>query len=455
MKIAILGAGKLGLSVTEALITNNHDITLIDTNEEKLNIIAQQHDILTYVGDANRISLLKEIGIDKYDFLISCTSSDETNIIAASSAKALGCKKAIARVASPEHMKQTDFICQNFNIDSIINPDLLITGEIYKFLIEKYSLDNGIYTNKRIALIEMKASLEPRVVGRPISEFRMILPDTLVVGVSRHGKVIIPHGNDTIQEDDILYLVGEKKAMIAYAKKFSVEQNADAQKVMIVGGGRTGYFLAQRLSEYGALVKLIEANRKRCIYLSNNLRNVVVLNGNGTDMQLLVDENIDEMDAFVAVTGFDEENLLIALTAKNHGVEDVIAKVSHENYGNLTSELEIDVILNPMEISASAILRIVNGSKRVLSSVLLQGQAELLEIYVDEKMKILGSKLSDLEIPDYAIIAAINRGIKTIIPTGDDEILPGDHLIMVCLLSHIGYIEQLLKPDSGKTHKNK
>ena len=455
MKIAILGAGKLGISVTEALITNDYDIALVDTNEDKLNTIAQQHDILTYVGDANRISLLKEIGIEKYDFLISCTSSDDTNIIAASAAKALGCKKVIARVTSPEHMGQTDFIRQNFNIDSIINPDLLITGEIYRYLVEKYSLDNGIYTNKRIALIEINASQEPRVVGKPISEFRTILSDTLVVGVSRHGKVIIPHGNDTIEEDDVLYLVGEKKSMITYAKKFSAEQKADAQKVMIVGGGRTGYFLAQKLSEYGALVKLVESDRKRCIYLSNNLKNVMVLNGNGTDMKLLVEENIDEMDAFVAATGFDEENLLLALTAKNHGIEDVISKVSHENYGNLTSELGIDVVLNPMEISASAILRIISGSKRVLSSVLLQGQAELLEIYVDEKMKMLGSKLSDLEIPDYAIIAAINRGTKTIIPTGDDKILPGDHLIMVCLLSHIGYIEQLLRPDAVKANKSK
>lgn len=451
MKIAIIGAGKLGISVTEALISGDYDITLVDTNEEKLNVVSQQYDILTYVGDANRISLLKDLGINNYDFLISCTSSDDTNIFAASSAKALGCKKVVARVTAPEHMNQTDFICQNFNIDSIINPDMLITGEIYRYLVDKYSLDNGIYTNKRIALIEIKASQEPKVIGKPISEFRNVLPNTLVVGVSRHGKVIIPHGNDSIEDGDVLYLVGEKKEMLSYAKKFSQEQKTNAQKVMIVGGGRTGYFLAQKLSEYGALVKLLEVDRKRCTYLSNNLKNVMVLNGNGTDMKLLEDENLDEMDAFVAATGFDEENLLIALAAKNHGIEDVISKVSHDNYNDLISELGIDVILNPMEISASAILRIISGSKRVLSSVLLQGQAELLEIYVDENMSLINTHLSDLEIPDYAIIAAINRGTKTIIPTGEDVIMPGDHLIIVCLLSHIGYIEQLL----NKEHKKK
>lgn len=450
MKIAILGAGKLGLSVTDALIDGDYDITLVDNNEEKLNAASEQYDILTYVGDANRISLLKDIGIENFDFLISCTSSDDTNIFAASSAKALGCKKVIARVTAPEHMNQTDFICQNFKIDSIINPDLLITGEIYRYLVEKYSLDNGVYTNKRIALIEIDASQEPRVLGKPISTFRTILPNTLVVGISRHGKVFIPHGSDTIEDDDTIYLVGEKKEMLSYAEKFSAKRKSNAQKVMIVGGGRIGLFLSQKLSEYGAYVKLIEVNRKRCTYLSNNLKNVIVLNGSGTDMRLLEDEGFEDMDAFVAATGFDEENVLISLTAKHHGIEDVICKISHEHYTDLTSELGIDIALNTMEISTGAILRIISGSKRVLSSVLLQGQAELLEIYVDSKMKMINKKISDLEIPDYAIIAAINRGTKTIIPTGDDEILPGDHLILVCLLSHIGYIEQLLKNSKRK-----
>lgn len=448
MKIAILGAGKLGLRITEALIDGDYDITIVDTNEDKLNHISQQYDVLTFNGDARRISLLKQIGVDTCDFLISCTSSDDTNIFTASSAKALGCKKVVARVTAPEHMAQSDFICQNFNIDAIVNPDLLITGEIYRYLVEKYSLSNGVYTNKRIAMIEVPAEKEPRVIGKPITEFRNILPNTLVVGISRHGKVVIPHGNDGIEKDDILYLVGEKKEMLDYAKNFSRRKRSDAQKVMIVGGGRIGFFLAQKLSEYGALVKLIEVDEKRCHYLSNNLNNVMVLHGSGADMSLLEEENFDEMDAFVTATGFDEENLLLALTAKNHGVEDVISKVSHESYNELTSKIGIDVVLNPMDISASTIMRIISGSKRVLSSVLLQGQAELLEIYVEEKMGITHTAVKDLNIPDYAIIAAINRGTKTIIPRGDDTIEPGDHLIIVCLLSHIGYIEKLIKPNT-------
>ena len=449
MKIAILGAGKLGVSVTEALVNGDYDLTLVDINESKLTQLSQQYDVLTYVGDARTIDILNQMGIDDYDFLLSCTSSDDANIIAASNAKKLGCKKVVARLTEPEYMNQMDFICQHYNIDSIINPDVLITGEIYRYLVEKYSLSNGVYTNKRIAMIEIYAYRESRLVGKPITSFKDVLPNTLCVGISRHGKLMIPHGNDIIEENDLLYLVGEKKQMLDYAKNFTKKRRSDAQKVMIIGGGRTGFYLAQKLSEYGSFVKIIESDEKRCHYLSDHLRNVMVLNGNGTDLTLLEDENLDQMDAFVTATGFDEENLLLALTAKNHGVEDVISKVSHESYDDLISQLGIDVVLNPMDISASAILRIISGSKRVLSTVLLQGQAELLEIYVDEDMGMINTPIKRLNLPDYALIAAINRGTKTIIPSGDDIIKPGDHLIMVCLLSHIGYIEKFIKP-SGK-----
>ena len=445
MKIAILGAGKFGRTIIEALIDGDYEITVIDMQEERLDSVSEQFEgVNTILGDGKRIELLKSIGISNYDFLISCTSSDDTNIFTASSAKILGCNKVIARVTAPEHMRQTDFICQNFKIDSIINPDMLITGEIYRYLVEKYSLSNGVYTNKRIAMIEIEAVKEPRVVGKPITDFRNILPNTLVVGISRHGKVLIPHGGDTVQPGDILYLLGEKKEMLEYSKSFTRSNRRDTQKVMIIGGGRTGFFLAQKLSEYGALVKIVESDIKRCRYLANNLKNVIVLHGSGADMTLLEEENFEDSDAFVSATGFDEENLLLALTAKDHGIEDVISKVSHGNYDELISQLGIDVVLNPLDISASAIMRIISGSKRVLSSVLLQGQAELLEIYVDDSMGMIDSTIKGLNIPEYAIVAAINRGTKTIIPSGTDVIKPGDHLIIVCLLSHIGYIEKLL-----------
>lgn len=445
MKIAILGAGKLGLRITEVLLNNDsNDITVVDTNEEKLNQISHHLDIMTMVGDAKTSDTLKKIKIKDFDFLLSCTSSDDTNIISASIAKALGCKKVVARVCEPEHMNQLDFLCKHFNIDAVINPDMLITGEIYRYLIDKYSLANGVYSAKRIAVIEFDANRDPNLIGMPLIEFRNYLPEFFVLGISRHGKIIMPSGNDNIEEGDIIYLIGEKNTILDYAKHIKPKKKkAESQKVMIVGGGRTGFYLAKRLSEYGAFVKIIEQKRKRCQYLTSQLPNVSVIHGNGTDIDLLVEENIKNMNAVVTATGFDEENLLVAVTAKSFGVDDAISKVSHESYDELISKLGVDMVLNPLDISASAIIRIFKGSERVLSDVLLQGQAELMQVYTAPKMYMVGKTIEQLKMPPFVKIAAINRDGVTMIPTGKTKIKAGDHVIIVCLLSNIGYIEKL------------
>ncbi len=450
MKIAILGAGKLGINVMETLLDGDYDISIVDTNEEKLNRLSQNYDIMTYVGDVRTIETLKNINIDSYDFVLCCTSSDDVNIIAASFSKSFGCKKAVARVTDPEHMNQLDLICKNFNIDAVISPDMLITAEMYHYLVEKYAITSGIFTTKRIAMVEVEASRDPRLINKPINEFRDIFPNILVAGISRLGKIIIPHGNDVILKDDVVFLVGEKIDLFKYAKKFRKRRKfADVKKVMIVGGGRTGFYLAKRLSEYGAFVKIIEKNEKRCNYLSNHLKNVMVLHSNGTDIPMLEEENLEQMDAFVSVTGFDEENLLLAIAAKTRGVEDVISKISHESYDELIAKLGINMVLNPLHISSSAILRMINGSDRVLSTVMLQGQAELLELYIDESMKIINTPLKNLNLPDYSLFAAIIRDRKTIIPGGNDVLKPGDHLIVLYLISHRGFIEKLFRSDKA------
>ena len=275
------------------------------------------------------------------------------------------------------------------------------------------------------------------------------MPEFLIIEISRNGKMIIPHGNDTIEQGDLIYLIGEKDEVFKLSKKVhSKFHHSNARNVMIIGGGKTGYYLARKLSEYGSKVKIIEKDRAHCHYLSNKLNNVMVINGDGANILLLEDEDLDDMDAFVTCTGYDEENLLLALTAKNHGVEDVISKVSHESYKDLISKLGIDMVLNPLDITVSSLLRSIRGSKRVLSSVLLQGQAELMEIYASDRISMLNTPLKDLNLPDYIIIAAIRRGSETIIPDGNTIIRDGDRVIVVCLVSEIGYIEKLVRPTS-------
>ena len=446
MKVAIVGAGKLGVKVANALLSGDHSITIFDKNEDKLNKISQQLDVMTVHGNAKQISLLKEYEIGTFDFLLTVTESDEKNIVIASFAKKLGCSKVIARVRDPEHMNQLDFIKETMNIDHIVNPDMAITNEIYKYLVEKYTLTNGIFSTGKVSLIQFKVKRDRSLSGLSMYEIKKELPNMLVVAISRNGKIIIPHGKTIIEPTDTLYLIGERAEIQELPKKVHEKgKYTNLQKVMIVGGGKTGFYLAAKLAEFGVSVKVVEINKERCYYLSTHLDNVMVLHGDATDMSLLEEENLDEMDAFVTATGFDEENLLLALTAKQHGIEDVISKISREGYRDLIEKMGIDMALNPLNITASTILRYIQGEKRVISSLLIQGQAEIMEIIAVSDMKLVNIPLKELDLPEGVLIAGIHRGQQVIIPDGNTRILEDDKVIIFCLLSDIAELEKLFR----------
>ena len=447
MKVAIVGAGKLGVKVATALLGGDHYITVIDKNEAVLNRISQQMDVMTVAGNGKNIKLLENCGITSFDFLLASTDSDEKNIIIASFAKKLGCSKVIARVRDPEHMKQLDFIKETMNIDHVVNPDLSITMEIYKYLVEKYTLTNGIFSSGKVAMVQFNVKKYRKLSGLSMIEVRKVLPNMLIVAISRNGKIIIPHGQTIIEDNDTIYLIGEKSEIHEFHQKVHEKgKYTNLQKVMIVGGGKTGFYLADKLSEFGIAVKVIEKSKERCYYLSTHLDDVMILHGDATDTALLEEENIDEMDAFVTATGFDEENLLLALMAKQRGIEDVISKVSRQSYKNLIEKMGIDMALNPLDIITSTRLRYVQGSKRIISSLLIQGQAEIMEIIASDEMKLTNVTLSELDLPDGVLIAAIHRGNRVIIPDGNTVILPDDKVTIFCLLSDIAEVESLFKP---------
>ena len=450
MNVAIVGAGKLGLKVISALLGGDHSITVIDKDEEILSKISQQMDVLTVNGNGKSISLLKELGIGSFDFLLASTDRDEKNIVIASFAKKLGCTKVIARVRDPEHMNQMEFIKDTMNIDYLVNPDLAITMEIYKYLVEKYTLNDGIFTSGKTALVQFHVKKMKQLIGLSMVNVKKVLPTMLIVAISRNGKIIIPHGSTVIEAGDTIYLIGEKSEITALHRKVHEKgKYTKLQKVMIIGGGKTGYYLARKLSEFGIAVKVIEKEKERCYYLSTHLDDVMILHGDATDTSLLEEENIDEMDAFVTATGFDEENLLLALMAKRHGIEDVISKVSRTSYKDLIESMGIDMALNPLDIIASTILRYVQGSKKIISSLLIQGQAEIMEIVAADNMHLTNIPLSELELPDGVIIAAIHRGKQVIIPHGETVIHSDDKVTIFCLLSDIVELEGLLKPKRG------
>jgi len=446
MKIAIVGAGKLGLKITEALLSGDHSVIVIDQDENVLQRLSDQMDVMTVNANAEEIKVLKSLGISTYDYLIAVTGSDQSNMLIAFFAKKMGCAKVLARTRTPEHMRQREFVKKTMEIDFIINPDLAISEEIYKYLVEKYTLSNGIFSSGKITLLEFDAVRMPELIGKNMAEAGLILHNMLVVGISRNGKVIIPHKEAVILQEDNLYVVGERgPAMKLNARVHEKGKYTDLQKVMILGGGTTAFYLANMLSEFGAAVKIIEINKDRCRYLASRLGDVMILHGDATDLELLEEENIGEMDAVVTVTGYDEENLLLALMAKRRGIEDVIAKVSRKSYADIVENMGVDMALNPVDITASNILRFMQGSKRVISSQLIQGQAEIAEINISNHALLVDKALKDLNLPNGLIVAAIHRGQDIIIPNGDTVIKENDRVIIFSLLTELPNLEKLLK----------
>ncbi|MDR2132413.1 MAG: Trk system potassium transporter TrkA [Clostridiales Family XIII bacterium] len=446
MKIAVAGAGKLGIKITEMLLSGDHSVTVIDKDQDILQKLSASLDIMTVKGNAKQISLLRGIDIGTFDFLIATTDRDEKNIVIASFAKKLGCGRVIARIRDPEHSGQQDFIKETMNIDFLVNPEFAVTQEIYKYLVEKYSINNGIISTGQAAMIEFMSDRLPDLIGKTIREIPAMLGRVIVVAISRNGKVIIPHGDAVVLAEDILYVVGIKDMVRSLNKKVHEKgKYTDIRKVMIAGGGKVGLYLARLLLEFGIAVKIIEIDKQRCQYLSSNLENALVLHGDATDVSLLEEEGFAETDAFVSATGYDEENLLLALMAKQRGIEDVIAKISRESYYGLIESMGIDMVMNPVDISAGYMLRIIQGSELIVLSKLIQGQAELIEFIADENMMLADKPISELNLPSGVIIASIHRGGKVIIPTGDTEIEEGDRVLIFCLLSEVSDLEKLLR----------
>lgn len=450
MKVAIVGAGKLGYKLAEALISGDHDVVLIDKNTQIIQRVNDNLDVLTMNSNGVKIDTLNELKINTYDLIVAVTESDEKNIIICSIAKKLGCQKAIARIRDPEYVEQLNLIKKEMNIDHIVNPDLATSNEIFRYLVKQYAIYNENFASGRVGIIEFNVSNITNLTGNKVKDISSKFNNMLIVAISRSGKIIIPDGNTDLFEDDILYLIGEKERIQNFSKSNNLHDTSKKiKKVMIMGGGKIGYYLAKKLADFGISVKIIEVQRERCKYLSENLDNVLIIHGDGTDLSVLEDENITSMDAFVALSGYDEENLLLSLMARQYGVKQVISKVSRQNYIEIIEKLGINVAINPVSIIASNILRFFQGRKLVAVSSLLQGQAEVIELIAHHKMGFLNKPISTLNLPRGIIIGSIVRDGTVIIPIGSTEIKPNDRVVLFCHLSKIQELEKFIKPSRG------
>ena len=449
MKVMIVGAGKLGYRLAELMDNEDIEVTLIDTNLKTLERINDHLDVLTVAANGIQIGALKELDIQTYDLLIAATNSDETNTLICSLAKKLNCKKTIARIRNPEFTEQLDFVKNEMGIDHIINPDLTTAIEIERYLLKSYNFYSDDFAKGKVSMVDFHIGNMDSLVGEKIMDLKC-LEGLLITAISRDGELIIPSGSTELAKNDVIHIIGKGKNINLFGEKLKINMDKKRTKrAMILGGGKIGYYLAQRLESSNVAVTIVEKDKERCKYLSEKLNHALIIHGDGTDINLLEEEDLSSQDAFIGVTGYDEQNLLMALVAKQMGVNKTIAKISRPNYINIIDNLDIDVALNPINITASDILRFVRGGKVVSVSLLLGGQGEVTEIITSKDFPIVGKPIAKLGLPEGIIIGAIVHNGEVIIPNGNTIIHPGDRIVVFSLTSDMAAFKKMVKPTKG------
>ncbi|NMB27961.1 MAG: Trk system potassium transporter TrkA [Tissierellia bacterium] len=449
MKVMIVGAGKLGYKLAELMDKEDIDVTLVDIDFKTLERVNDHLDVLTVVGNGIQIGALKELDIQTYDLLIATTDSDETNTLICSLAKKLKCKKTIARIRNPEFVEQLDFVKSEMGIDYIINPDLTTAIEIERYLLKKYNFYSDDFVKGKVLMVDFNIGNIEGFVGRKIKDIEG-LEGILITAISREGDLIIPNGSTKLIEYDVIHVIGKSKIIKKLGERLGINmEKRHTKKVMILGGGKIGYYLAQRLEESNVNVVVIEKDKSRCQYLVEKLNHTMIIHGDGTDINLLEEEDLASMDAFIGATDFDEQNLLMALVAKQSGVNKTIAKISRPNYVHIIDKLDIDIALNPINITASDILKIIRGGKVVSVSLLLGGEGEVTEVIATEDLPIVGKPLSELGLPKGIIIGAILHKGEVIIPKGNTVIHKGDRIVAFSLASNMPTFKKMIKSNKG------
>ncbi len=449
MKAMIVGAGKLGSKLAEFLIAENIDVTVMDSSNKVLERLNEHLDVLTVVANGIDIRMMRELGIAEYDLLVGSTENDETNTLICTLAKKLGCKQTIARIRNPEYMQQIDFIKAELGIDHIVKPDLAAAVAMEKYLRKGYSFYTDEFASGKVQMVDFNVGDNQEFVGMRIMDLKG-LDSLLITAISREGNLIIPNGSTEILKGDIIHVIGKANEIEKISGRLGEDYKTKLiRSAMILGGGNVGYYLAQRLERNKIQVTLIEQEKKRCQDLSELLDNVLIIHGDGTDIHLLEEENLSSMDAFIGGTGLDEENLLMALMAKQSGVRKSIAKISRSNYIKIIDRLKIDAAINPVYITASSILKYIRGGKVVSVSLLLGGNAEVTEIIIDKDLPCVGKKLIDLAMPKGMIIGAVVRDNDVIIPKGNTELKANDRIVVFCLSENLAGLKMFFKPKKG------
>lgn len=449
MKTIIIGAGKLGSKLAEAMTLENMDVVVVDTNPKVLERISEHLDIMTVSGNGLDSEMLKELNIAKFDLLVACTEFDETNAVICTLAKKLGCVRTIARVRNPEYTEQMEFMKNELGIDLIINPDHAAAKSISKYLLKDVVFYTGEFASGKVKMVDFNIQSREEFVGVALKNLKNF-ENLLVTAISRNGQLIIPSGITVLEKDDVIHVLGKDSDVIHFSKANKLCGELDKVKnAMILGGGKLGYYLAKELSATKVDVTIIEENKERAQKLVELLDHVLIIHGDGTDANLLEEEGMQDFDAFIGVTGYDEQNLLMALMAKQAGATKSIAKVSRQNYTRIIDKLNIDAAVNPVNIAASNILKYIRGGKVISVSLLLGGDGEVTEIVATPEMKYLNKPLSEVDLPKGVIIGAIIHDGVVSIAKGSSIIRPYDRIVVFSLAKDFESLRSLFIPTKG------
>lgn len=436
MKIVIVGDGKVGYTLAENLSKEDHDVTIVDKNPEALRRAHDNLDVMCIKGSGVSVTVLLEAGIRDADLLLAATSSDEMNMVCALTGKKLGAKRTVARIRDPEYANELSMLKNELDLDMIINPEQATALEIVKLLQFPSALNVESFAKGRVRLVEIKITEDVPIVGMKLKKITARINASVLIGaIERQNEVFIPDGEAEIMVNDTIYIVGNTLQTFNFCKALG-KCTLKVRRVMIVGGGRIGYYLSKMIIQMGMKVKLIEIDKARCLELSELLPEALIIQGDGTNTEFLASENLSEMDAFIAMTGRDEDNLILSLLAKQAGVQKVITKVARINSESLIKALEIDSIVSPRLITANHILQYVRGLKNAQTTSIealyktVNGQAEMLEFLVRQDRWYLNTPLKKLKMIKNTIIAAIVRKNEIIIPHGNDVLHLNDRIIL-------------------------
>ena len=437
MKIIIVGCGKVGYTLVEQLGSEDHDIVVIDEKPEKVSTITNNLDAMGIVGNGINHQTLIDAGITTADLLIAVTGDDEKNLLCCVIARKTGHCQTIARVRNPIYNKEIEFLKKEFGLAMIINPELAAANEIARIFQFPSAIRVDTFAKGHVELLHFKVTKGSPLIALKLFNLHQTLhSNVLVCTVIRGDKVIIPNGDFEFQENDVVAIASERRNAIDFFRKIGIVKNRVGNAIL-AGGGKVSYYLAKSLLASGIRVTIIEVDRERCDILSELLPHATVICGDATDQNLLLQEGLEHAQGFAALTGLDEENILLTLHARKHSNAKTITKINRSNFREVINSLDLGSVVYPCSITAESIVAYVRAKQNSNSNNIetlyhmFDSRAEAIEFRVDVKSEVTDIPLKDLKLKKNLLIAFINRNGSILLPSGQDSIQIGDTAMIV------------------------